>query len=380
MISSSSAASFPPFPSSVVSSPTFGSPHPHPRYSPPISPIQNFSTSSVASLSPSSSNLSLTSSPIEGSYQSIFKRQKLEPLILTATTSTAAVTNTNNTSVTNTNTSTISNISEISSLQFPSINSQNENISSSRRRRRNKLTENSSFDSSLPPLLTLKIPSRTSWFNLNLIDNIEKKSLIEFFPKRQPSITMTEPMPIIPYVKTIINENSNNNDNENISIDNEDNLPTSSSSSSPSSPSPSPSFIVGPTHASPISSSNYLQYRNYLIIRYHTQPDHYLTITEARRSLPVSVSAATRLHAFLEQWGLINSKCQQKNKNIFSSSNISPTPNELTSEFSLPDISSTDFVNVESEIYSSDDAGDENSESSSEFDSEVESSSDSQAN
>lgn len=50
----------------------------------------------------------------------------------------------------------------------------------------------------------------------------------------------------------------------------------------------------------------YLAYRNFMIDTYRLNPTDYLTSTACRRNLAGDVCAIMRVHAFLEQWGLIN--------------------------------------------------------------------------
>jgi len=50
----------------------------------------------------------------------------------------------------------------------------------------------------------------------------------------------------------------------------------------------------------------YLSYRNFMIDTYRLNPTEYLTSTACRRNLAGDVCAIMRVHAFLEQWGLIN--------------------------------------------------------------------------
>ncbi|XP_065666674.1 SWI/SNF complex subunit SMARCC2 isoform X3 [Hydra vulgaris] len=50
----------------------------------------------------------------------------------------------------------------------------------------------------------------------------------------------------------------------------------------------------------------YIAYRNFMIDSYRLNPTEYLTATACRRNLAGDVCAITRVHAFLEQWGLIN--------------------------------------------------------------------------
>ena len=50
----------------------------------------------------------------------------------------------------------------------------------------------------------------------------------------------------------------------------------------------------------------YLSYRNFMVDSYRINPQEYLFSTALRRNLTGDVCALMRIHAFLEQWGLIN--------------------------------------------------------------------------
>ncbi|GAA5869089.1 hypothetical protein JCM8547_008694 [Rhodosporidiobolus lusitaniae] len=52
--------------------------------------------------------------------------------------------------------------------------------------------------------------------------------------------------------------------------------------------------------------SIYKDYRDFMIHTYRLNPSEYLTVTACRRNLAGDVCAVMRVHAFLEQWGLIN--------------------------------------------------------------------------
>lgn len=86
------------------------------------------------------------------------------------------------------------------------------------------------------------IPSYASWFDMRYIDHRERKALPEFFNGRNRSKT--------PAV--------------------------------------------------------YRDYRDFMINTYRLNPEEYLTVTACRRNLAGDVCAIMRVHAFLEQWGLIN--------------------------------------------------------------------------
>lgn len=86
------------------------------------------------------------------------------------------------------------------------------------------------------------VPSYSSWFDYNSINIIERRALPEFFSNRNKSKT--------PEV--------------------------------------------------------YIAYRNFIIDTYRLNPMEYLSVTACRRNLTGDVCAIMRVHAFLEQWGLIN--------------------------------------------------------------------------
>ncbi|KAL3309830.1 hypothetical protein Ciccas_011615 [Cichlidogyrus casuarinus] len=50
----------------------------------------------------------------------------------------------------------------------------------------------------------------------------------------------------------------------------------------------------------------YMAYRNFMIDTYRLNPQEYLSFTACRRNLSGDVCCVLRVHAFLEQWGLIN--------------------------------------------------------------------------
>ena len=50
----------------------------------------------------------------------------------------------------------------------------------------------------------------------------------------------------------------------------------------------------------------YKDYRDFMVNAYRLRPSEYLTVTACRRNLAGDVCAIMRVHAFLEQWGLIN--------------------------------------------------------------------------
>jgi hypothetical protein len=50
----------------------------------------------------------------------------------------------------------------------------------------------------------------------------------------------------------------------------------------------------------------YKEYRDFMVNTYRLNPLEYLTVTSCRRNMTGDVCAIIRVHAFLEQWGLIN--------------------------------------------------------------------------
>jgi SWI/SNF related-matrix-associated actin-dependent regulator of chromatin subfamily C len=89
---------------------------------------------------------------------------------------------------------------------------------------------------------TIILPSYSTWFDMNTIHNIEKKNLPEWFNGRNRSKT----------------------------------------------------------------PATYKDTRDFMVNTYRLNPQEYLTFTACRRNLCGDVCAIMRVHAFLEQWGLIN--------------------------------------------------------------------------
>ncbi|XP_023930309.1 SWI/SNF complex subunit SMARCC2 [Lingula anatina] len=58
----------------------------------------------------------------------------------------------------------------------------------------------------------------------------------------------------------------------------------------------------------------YMAYRNFMIDTYRLNSQEYLTSTACRRNLAGDVCAIMRVHAFLEQWGLINYQVDAENR------------------------------------------------------------------
>lgn len=62
----------------------------------------------------------------------------------------------------------------------------------------------------------------------------------------------------------------------------------------------------------------YKDYRDFMINTYRLRPRDYLTVTACRRNLAGDVGAIMRVHAFLEQWGLINYQVRESSVCSFS--------------------------------------------------------------
>ncbi|KAI7880930.1 SWIRM-domain-containing protein [Lichtheimia hyalospora FSU 10163] len=68
-----------------------------------------------------------------------------------------------------------------------------------------------------------------------------------------------------------------------------------------------PEFFTGRNKSK--TPNIYQDYRDFMINTYRLNPSEYLAVTACRRNLAGDVCAIMRVHAFLEQWGLINSEC-----------------------------------------------------------------------
>lgn len=120
------------------------------------------------------------------------------------------------------------------------------------------------------------LPSYSAWFDMHQIHNLERKALPEFFNSRNRSKT--------PAV--------------------------------------------------------YKDYRDFMINTYRLNPQEYLTVTACRRNLAGDVCAIMRVHAFLEQWGLINYQARQLSPVLhfikLTASRLILTPALLTLRRHLP--------------------------------------------
>ncbi|KAJ3160435.1 hypothetical protein HDU86_000769 [Geranomyces michiganensis] len=94
----------------------------------------------------------------------------------------------------------------------------------------------------VPQSQEIIIPSYSAWFNMSRVNDTERRALPEFFNNKNKSKT----------------------------------------------------------------PSVYKDYRDFMINTYRLNPSEYLTVTACRRNLAGDVCAIVRVHAFLEQWGLIN--------------------------------------------------------------------------
>ncbi|KAI8881992.1 SWIRM-domain-containing protein [Backusella circina FSU 941] len=119
------------------------------------------------------------------------------------------------------------------------------------------------------------IPSYAAWFDITKVDVIESRSLPEFFNSRNKSKT--------PAV--------------------------------------------------------YKEYRDFMINTYRMNPIEYLTITACRRNLMGDVCSILRVHAFLEQWGLIN---YQVDPGVKSSSVSPPFKTQFKIVIAKPEVTNSD--------------------------------------
>ena len=113
--------------------------------------------------------------------------------------------------------------------------------------------ENAAREHLISQTHSIVLPSYSTWFDMNTIHSIERKALPEFFNNRNRSKT--------PAV--------------------------------------------------------YKDYRDFMINAYRLNPVEYLTVTACRRNLAGDVCAIMRVHAFLEQWGLINYQVRIENPRPF---------------------------------------------------------------
>lgn len=65
-----------------------------------------------------------------------------------------------------------------------------------------------------------------------------------------------------------------------------------------------PEFFSGKNRSK--TPAIYKDYRDFMMNTYRLNPSEYLTVTACRRNLAGDVGAIMRVHAFLEQWGLVN--------------------------------------------------------------------------
>lgn len=113
------------------------------------------------------------------------------------------------------------------------------------------------------------LPSYSAWFDMHEIHNLERKALPEFFNNRNRSKT--------PAV--------------------------------------------------------YKDYRDFMVNTYRLNPAEYLTVTACRRNLAGDVCAIMRVHAFLEQWGLINYQVRDNCSARRSQTDNNPTDRPRHSPF-----------------------------------------------
>ncbi|XP_035385313.1 SWI/SNF complex subunit SMARCC1b [Electrophorus electricus] len=89
-----------------------------------------------------------------------------------------------------------------------------------------------------------------------------------------------------------------------------------------------PEFFNGKNKSK--SPEIYLAYRNFMIDTYRLNPQEYLTSTSCRRNLTGDVCVLMRVHAFLEQWGLINYQVEAESRPLPMGPPPTPHFNVLT--------------------------------------------------
>lgn len=97
------------------------------------------------------------------------------------------------------------------------------------------------------------IPVYSSWFKFDSIDDIERRALLEFFPEEPNKFKSPE---------------------------------------------------------------IYREYRDFMINTFRMRPKEYLSVTMCRRYLTGDVASIMKIHAFLEQWGLINYQVKYTHLNM----------------------------------------------------------------
>ena len=81
----------------------------------------------------------------------------------------------------------------------------------------------------------------------------------------------------------------------------------------------------------------YKDYRDFMVNTYRLNPVEYLTVTACRRNLAGDVCAIMRVHAFLEQWGLINYQVSRLTlENIASLNRLQVDPQTRPSNIGPP--------------------------------------------
>ncbi|XP_044741345.1 SWI/SNF complex subunit SMARCC2 isoform X2 [Chrysoperla carnea] len=133
-------------------------------------------------------------------------------------------------------------VTDIEEIEEKCENSQTGKVSESSTQEAPTIKDEGQEDNATEQMHHIIIPSYTAWFDYNAIHTVEKRALPEFFNGKNKSKT--------PEI--------------------------------------------------------YLAYRNFIIDTYRLNPTEYITSTCCRRNLAGDVCAIMRVHAFLEQWGLIN--------------------------------------------------------------------------
>lgn len=71
-----------------------------------------------------------------------------------------------------------------------------------------------------------------------------------------------------------------------------------------------PEFFKGDSPE--LTPDNYILYRDYMMKTYKANPDYYLTISACKSKLDVDLVTLVRVHGFLESYNLINSRVSER--------------------------------------------------------------------
>lgn len=126
---------------------------------------------------------------------------------------------------------------------------------------------------------SIPVPSYAAWFDFGTIHEIERRSLPEFF----------------------------------------EDLPSVSTGAAADAVANTPAVVSTYKYKSP---SLYKEYRDFMIQTYRLNPTEYLSVTTCRRHLSGDAGSVLRVHAFLDQWGLINYQMGAESKVSYATSAV----------------------------------------------------------